>query len=210
MYIYVCSPYGGKQENYEAALGFGKYVVQSGHIPIIPHTMYHGILDDRYPDDRTKGLRAGLALLGMCDEVWVFGEIITDGMMGEINEANRLGIRTLEIKGQAFYSEETQKLSQLLKKFELNFGYVNTVILCDIKTYLGKGATIELINTCIDMAARKNAPWKYAAAIIERSIATGVFTAADLIAKNKKPQSKKGDYSAYDRDLINKILEGEG
>ena len=44
------------------------------------------MLDDSDVEEREMGLMFGLALLRMCDEVWVFGEI-SRGMAEEIKEA---------------------------------------------------------------------------------------------------------------------------
>ena len=40
----------------------------------------------------------GLRLLAFCDELWVCGDKITDGMRTEIAEAERLGIRIVEVR----------------------------------------------------------------------------------------------------------------
>ena len=67
-------------------------------MPIASHLLYPQILDDNKPAERELGLSFGLALLQMCDEVWVFGKV-TKGMAGEIEEAKRL-------KKQIRYFEE--------------------------------------------------------------------------------------------------------
>lgn len=88
----MCSPYGGKQENYEQAVDYCRIVAARGHVPLASHVMLHGILDDLIPEQREKGLAAGLALVEIADEVWVFGEVISRGMEGEIRSAMELGV----------------------------------------------------------------------------------------------------------------------
>lgn len=88
--VYVCSAYGGKQENYEKAVEHCKQVADAGYTPIASHVMLHGIIND--DAGREQGLQAGLDLVGTCDELWVFGETITDGMAGEMLKAVNLGI----------------------------------------------------------------------------------------------------------------------
>ncbi|MBS3938709.1 MAG: DUF4406 domain-containing protein [Peptococcaceae bacterium] len=92
MKIYVCSPYGGKQENYERALEHCRAVAAMGHIPLASHVMLHGILNDHVPAQRQNGLAAGLALVEIADEVWVFGQVLSPGMEGEITHALKLGV----------------------------------------------------------------------------------------------------------------------
>ena len=54
---------------------------------------YTHLLDDSSPAEREIGMAAGLSLLWFCDEIWVFGNTVTDGMKGEINFCKNLNIR---------------------------------------------------------------------------------------------------------------------
>ena len=88
MIIYVCSPYGGKQENYEKARVAMRWVASQGHTPIAPHVMLHGILDDNNEDQRMAGMDLGVSMLSLADETWVFDNagktLLTPGMRLEI------------------------------------------------------------------------------------------------------------------------------
>lgn len=58
------------------------------------HTAFYAlILDDEIPDERKLGMQAGISLLWVCDEVWVFGDEITEGMKKEIIFAEKLNIK---------------------------------------------------------------------------------------------------------------------
>lgn len=97
--VYVASRYAGDVvANTTAAIGYCRRVIQDGYMPIASHLLYPQILDDKNPAERELGLSFGLALLQMCDEVWVFGKV-TKGMAGEIEEAKK-------IKKQIRYFEE--------------------------------------------------------------------------------------------------------
>jgi hypothetical protein len=97
--VYVASRYAGDVvANTTAAIGYCRRVIQDGYMPIASHLLYPRILDDKNPAERELGLSFGLALLQMCDEVWVFGKV-TKGMAGEIEEAKKL-------KKQIRYFEE--------------------------------------------------------------------------------------------------------
>lgn len=88
--IYVASPYAGDVEaNVTAAIRYCRHVIEAGFMPVASHLLYPRILDDNDPAERELGLAFGLALLRMCDEVWVFGAV-SAGMAGEIQEAKRL------------------------------------------------------------------------------------------------------------------------
>lgn len=91
--IYVCSPLRGDVEgNVEKAKGYCKKVIEEGHIPIAPHVAYQGILNDDIPKERRKALKIGLEILKKCDEVWVFGHFISEGMKGEVEAARQIGM----------------------------------------------------------------------------------------------------------------------
>lgn len=91
--IYVCSPCRGNvAANVSWAKLYTELVLRSGHTPITPHAFYTEYLDDDNPQERALGLEAGISLLRRCDEVWIFGTTITDGMQAEIAIARTLDI----------------------------------------------------------------------------------------------------------------------
>ena len=90
--IYVASPLAGDRErNTERARGYCRFVISQGGIPIAPHLLYPQFLDDDDRETRELGLFFALILLGKCDELWVFGDRISDGMGQEIAKAERRG-----------------------------------------------------------------------------------------------------------------------
>ncbi|MCQ2373620.1 MAG: hypothetical protein MJ050_06025 [Phascolarctobacterium sp.] len=92
--IYVVSPYAGEVEkNVANALGYCKYVMSFGYMPLAAHLYFTQMTDDNVPEERRLGLNMGLELLAMCDEAWVFYDnYISAGMAGEIAKAKELGI----------------------------------------------------------------------------------------------------------------------
>ena len=96
--VYVASQYAGDvKNNMKAAAKYCRHVIRKGYMPIAAHLMYPAILDDNDPAQRELGMLFGLSLLGVCDEVWVFGPVST-GMEQEIREANKLHITVRFIK----------------------------------------------------------------------------------------------------------------
>ena len=88
--VYVASGYAGDEErNAALAISYCRRVIEKGYMPVASHLLYPQILNDSIPEERELGLLFGLALLRMCDEVWVFGKI-SSGMAQEIEEAKRL------------------------------------------------------------------------------------------------------------------------
>ena len=90
---YICSPLSGNiSGNIENAKRYARYKFKCGMAPVIPH-FYALVLNDEIPDERKLGMQAGLSLMWVCDEVWVFGDEITEGMKKEIIFAEKLNIK---------------------------------------------------------------------------------------------------------------------
>lgn len=88
--VYVASKYAGDVDaNVAAAIGYCRRVIDEGCMPIASHLLYPQILNDNDSEERELGMMFGLALLRMCDEVWVFGTV-SSGVAQEIEEAKRL------------------------------------------------------------------------------------------------------------------------
>lgn len=84
-----------REQNIVNAKHYGKIAIEKGCVPIIAHTTIAAILDDNIEEERNAGIEADLALLSVCDEIWVFGERVSAGMKIELGEARnrRLPIR---------------------------------------------------------------------------------------------------------------------
>lgn len=96
--VYICSPLGGEvEENLKKAVQYAAYALFRGTAPVVPH-FYALCLDDHDPDERALGMAAGMSLLWFCDELWVFGDVITQGMQREINFCINLNIKVCYIR----------------------------------------------------------------------------------------------------------------
>ena len=95
--VYVCAPLGGNVEsNLKKVRTYTEYALRCGTAPVVPH-FYALCLDDNVPKDREIGLAAGMSLLWLCDEVWVFGDTVTEGMRAELKFCKNLNIRVRKI-----------------------------------------------------------------------------------------------------------------
>lgn len=91
--VYICSPCCGDiEKNIEKAQRYCREAVElwDDVIPIAPHVYFTQFLDDTKPEERAAGMDIGLALLAMCDELWVYGiENPSEGMRNEIEYARQ-------------------------------------------------------------------------------------------------------------------------
>jgi len=98
-HVYICSACRGDYErNMTAARRYCRQALEACVIPIAPHLYFTQFLNDADPDDRALGMSAGLELLKLCSEVWVFGEP-SEGMLAEIAAAHELGLPMLYKRG---------------------------------------------------------------------------------------------------------------
>ena len=99
--VYVVSKYAGDtQANVSKAVEYCRFVIAKKHIPVASHLIYPAMLNDMVTAERELGTMFGLALLALCDEVWMFGKEHSQGMTEEIVEAKRLN------KPVRFYDDE--------------------------------------------------------------------------------------------------------
>lgn len=100
--IYVCSPYSGDiDRNVVNARRYSRFTLDKGAIPLTPHLLYPQFMDDENPEDRNFAVHTiNYVLLGKCDELWVFGDCITEGMKREINLAERRKMKIRYFSGK--------------------------------------------------------------------------------------------------------------
>ncbi|WP_065428355.1 DUF4406 domain-containing protein [Streptococcus constellatus] len=90
--VFICSPYRGNvAENEKKAIAYSKQAAKAGYVPLAPHLLLTQFLNDKNPDERIQGLTMGQELLKRCDEIWVYGPNISQGMKYEIETAKELG-----------------------------------------------------------------------------------------------------------------------
>lgn len=71
--VYICAPLGGNiQENLKKVKQYARFALLCGTAPVVPH-FYALCLNDNLPKEREIGMSAGLSLLWLCDEMWMFG-----------------------------------------------------------------------------------------------------------------------------------------
>ncbi len=211
-YIYVCSPYGGVDTNYEAAKAYGKYVLREGGIPVIPHTMLHGIADDKNPEHRAAALMLGKKLLNECDEVWVFGdyETASDGMHGEIIFAGNIGKPVRYISPGAVMStdERTTNIKKCIFEYEKRYLTIGRFTADEMIKYIDCGIEADLIIEAVDKAYRKGAQWKYAATILNACRTKGITTLEHYRESLQKKQ-KPGDFAGFDLEEFERKLNSD-
>ena len=105
--IYVASPYAGDiEKNTEFAKEACRFVMDEGHAFFAPHLLYPQVLDENNSAERKLGLAMGKEVLGRCDELWVFGEIISPGMQAEIELAQEHEVPVKYIDSQELAERE--------------------------------------------------------------------------------------------------------
>ncbi len=96
--VYICAPLKGDVEgNLKRAIEYTKYALKCGTAPVVPH-FYALCLNDNVAEERKAGMEAGKSLLWFCDELWIFGDEVSEGMQAEIEFCKSLNIKTRKIR----------------------------------------------------------------------------------------------------------------
>lgn len=109
--VYICSPLRGNYEkNIENAATYSRAAFRKGYIPITPHLYFTRFMDDTNSKERSMAMSAGLQLLLMCSEIWVFGlDHPSEGMQAEIALAIRQGIPIRDGMAMIFKKATTEQ-----------------------------------------------------------------------------------------------------
>lgn len=111
--IFVCSPYRptSKTEecrkdelaaNISRAKTACRILTTLGFLPMAPHLYFTQFLKDEDAQERNTGMKLGMRWLEEADELWVFGNTISEGMAAEIEKAHELNkpVRNLPEPGR--------------------------------------------------------------------------------------------------------------
>ena len=91
--VYVSSPFRGDEDgNVAKARWYARYVADEGYLPVVPHIYFTQFLRDHILEERNKAMQMNRVLLLECSELWVFGNVISEGMKQEIEWAKAAGI----------------------------------------------------------------------------------------------------------------------
>ena len=90
--VYICSPYSGDTaNNTEKAKKHCRFAVDNNAIPLAPHLLFPQFMNEEA--ERDLAMFMDLVLIGRCEQLWVFGDTVTEGMKAEISKANKKGIK---------------------------------------------------------------------------------------------------------------------
>lgn len=96
--VYICAPLGGNiQENLKKVKQYARFALLCGTAPVVPH-FYALCLNDNIPKEREIGMAAGLSLLWFCDEMWIFGDEVTESMKAEMQFCKSLNIPVRKVR----------------------------------------------------------------------------------------------------------------
>lgn len=91
--IFICSPYRGNvAKNIERAKRYARFVAKVGHCPIAPHLFFPQFLSDEKAEERIEGITLGVEMMQKCDQLWIFGSTISQGMAYELEKAREMCI----------------------------------------------------------------------------------------------------------------------
>lgn len=100
--VYICSRFSDDPlGNTERARQYSRFAVDSGAIPFAPHLLLPLYMKEE--EERELATFMDKVFLDKCEELWVFGDYWSDGMMAEIRRARK---RKMPIR---YFSEECKE-----------------------------------------------------------------------------------------------------
>lgn len=104
--VYICSPYAGDiYQNMKNARKYSRFALLRNAIPLTPHLLYPQFMDDADPAEQRIARRViNYVLVGKCDELWVFGSVLSSGMEYEISIAQK---RKMKIR---YFTEDLKEV----------------------------------------------------------------------------------------------------
>lgn len=102
--LYVCSPYrGDTKRNKEYARKLTRAALDNGFIPVTVHLYLTEATDDTNPEERVRGIAAGMKILENCKYILVGDRYgISEGMKAELTFA--------AVKGKIMLYEKDGKI----------------------------------------------------------------------------------------------------
>lgn len=103
--VYICSPYAGDvRRNVENARKYSRFALEQNTIPLTPHLLYPQFMKINDPaEQKIVRYKINYVLIGKCDELWVFGGVLSSNMEYEISVAEK---RRMKIR---YFTEEMRE-----------------------------------------------------------------------------------------------------
>jgi len=120
-----------------------QFVFSAGAVPINPFRVFGYFLDDRVPRDTIR--EANRELLLRCDELWVFGHALADGVIIEISQAasRRIPIRFFTISSRP---DEIGPLRLPELEFEEEVEQRTRIVRNDLRILIQEGRADEVVH----------------------------------------------------------------
>lgn len=117
--LYVCSPYrGDTKRNKEYARKLTRAAIDNGFVPVTVHLCLTEVTDDQNPEERSRGMAAGMKILENCKYILIGNKYgISDGMKAEMTLA--------ALKGKVMLYEQDGKIYLVDSREETTGGQDN-------------------------------------------------------------------------------------
>lgn len=117
--LYVCSPYrGDTKRNKEYARKLTRAAINNDFVPVTVHLYLTEVTDDQNPEERSRGMAAGMKILENCKYILIGNRYgISDGMKAELTFA--------AVKGKIMLYEKDGKIYLVDSKTETTGGMDN-------------------------------------------------------------------------------------
>jgi hypothetical protein len=92
---------GDVRENLKKARAWMRWIEDGNNVVVCANWILEcEIWDDADPEQREAGMRRGLAVIERCDEIWLVGPRISEGMRLELEHARKRGLAVVDLTGE--------------------------------------------------------------------------------------------------------------
>ena len=110
--VYICSPFRGDVEgNMRNARKYCAFALSRHALPIATHLLFPQFMGTKEtPQTRELALHMALILLTRCNELWYFGDTVSEGMKKEISRARwrNIPVRHFKVFGLSLRDSELE------------------------------------------------------------------------------------------------------
>lgn len=115
--VYICHPVSGDiKNNLKKIRDIILYIAENYEdvVPFCPYYAYIESLDDSNLKHRLKGMKFNVQLIQKCcDELWIFGDRISQGMEYEIYCSYQWGVEIVNMSGKIQNTEIVSKVDNI-------------------------------------------------------------------------------------------------
>ncbi len=206
--IYVSMNLTGTEVDIPRAEALRRQILNENKVPFIPVLLFREVSVIPSPF-RDEVIQAQVHIMEICDEVWIYDDPKASIACSRDKQlALAMGIPIILKYQDSRTADKT--FGEILQYYQLQLGSFPAMkCIEDIRFYLNKGLSAQVIKESIKIGIERQKPWVYIEAILKNCLHRGIFTAEDMEKSKKTKQSVSDKSAKYDLgEFERRLAEG--